>query len=398
MIALIGAGVGVWLADPFSAAGPSKTGSVDSADPTSLATLTERSLSSQTEVPGTLGYAGSYTVVVPVSGGGGSGSAGLSTGPAQPSTGGQSSGTFTALPTASQVVIQGQSLYSISLSPAVLLYGTTPASRDLSEGLTGPDVQQLNADLVALDDATSSQVDPTSDYFGASTATALEKLQAHLGVAQTGSLALGQAMFLPTAAKIIAVEATLGGPAQPGAQVLQATSTTRQVVVNLDTTQQSEVAVGDQVTITLPSGQTTPGKVSVIGTVATSSSSEADSGSGTSTAGGGGSGSSAGGGGSGSTPTIDVDITPSDPTVTGNLDQAPVEVTISTASVKNALVVPVTALVATANGGYAVEVVGAAGARQLVPVTLGLFDDADGLVQVQGSGLSAGQRVVVPTL
>jgi hypothetical protein len=31
-----------------------------------------------------------------------------------------------------------------------------------------------------------------------------------------------------------------------------------------------------------------------------------------------------------------------------------------------------------------------------VPVDLGLFDDADGLVQVLGSGLKAGQRVVVP--
>jgi len=29
-------------------------------------------------------------------------------------------------------------------------------------------------------------------------------------------------------------------------------------------------------------------------------------------------------------------------------------------------------------------------------VTVGLFDDADGLVQVSGSGVSAGQRVVVP--
>ena len=30
------------------------------------------------------------------------------------------------------------------------------------------------------------------------------------------------------------------------------------------------------------------------------------------------------------------------------------------------------------------------------PVSLGLFDDADGLVQVTGSGLAAGQQVVVP--
>jgi hypothetical protein len=31
-----------------------------------------------------------------------------------------------------------------------------------------------------------------------------------------------------------------------------------------------------------------------------------------------------------------------------------------------------------------------------VPVTLGLFDDTAGLVQVTGAGIQAGQRVVVP--
>jgi len=60
------------------------------------------------------------------------------------------------------------------------------------------------------------------------------------------------------------------------------------------------------------------------------------------------------------------------------------------------LAVPVEALLALSSGGYVLEVVGAGGAHHLVPVSLGLFDDADGLVQVSGSGLAAGQRVVVP--
>ena len=54
-----------------------------------------------------------------------------------------------------------------------------------------------------------------------------------------------------------------------------------------------------------------------------------------------------------------------------------------------------TALLAQSGGGYAVEVVGAGASNHLVPVSLGLFDDADGLVQVTGSGLAAGQKVVV---
>jgi multidrug efflux pump subunit AcrA (membrane-fusion protein) len=72
-----------------------------------------------------------------------------------------------------------------------------------------------------------------------------------------------------------------------------------------------------------------------------------------------------------------------------------VQVGITTASVTNVLVVPVTALLARSGGGYAVEVVGAGRTNHLVPVSLGLFDDAEGLVAVTGPGVAAGQSVVV---
>jgi hypothetical protein len=93
-----------------------------------------------------------------------------------------------------------------------------------------------------------------------------------------------------------------------------------------------------------------------------------------------------------------VDVTPSDPRATGTWDQAPVQVGITTDSVPDALVVPITALLAQSGGGYAVEVAGAGtNNNHLIPVSLGLFDDADGLVQVTGPGLAAGQQVVVPS-
>jgi multidrug efflux pump subunit AcrA (membrane-fusion protein) len=66
--------------------------------------------------------------------------------------------------------------------------------------------------------------------------------------------------------------------------------------------------------------------------------------------------------------------------------------------VPNALAVPVTALLAQSTGGYRVEVIDPGGTHHLVPVSLGLFDDADGLVQVTGSQLTAGQQVVVPAI
>lgn len=152
---------------------------------------------------------------------------------------------------------------------------------------------------------------------------------------------------------------------------MQATSTNRQVVVNLDAAEQTEVAVGETVQITLPDGQATPGVLSSIGTVASSS------------------GSSASGA------TLPVYITLKRPRTAGALDQAPVTVEITTAAINHALIVPIDALLALSGGGYAVETVNAQRIHKLAAVTLGTFDDANGTVQVTGE-LRPGQRIVVP--
>jgi len=217
-------------------------------------------------------------------------------------------------------------------------------------------------------------------------------------VNQNGTLALGQAVFEPTAVRVTTLSAQLGGSTQSGQTVMQASSTTRQVQVAVGASQQSDMAVGDKVTITLPNNQTTPGVVSSMGTVATCPSNAGSSGPSSSSAAPGTHTCSPGSSGSSTTPTIIVDVTPSDPAATGTWDQAPVQVTVTTASVPDGLVVPVTALLARSGGGYAVEVVDPGGTHHLMSVSLGLFDDANGLVQVTGAGLAAGQAVVVPTI
>jgi hypothetical protein len=315
---------------------------------TNLATVVQQTLTSQLAVSGTLGYSGTYVVL------------------------NDAQGHYTALPAPGQLINDGDVIYQVDGSPVILLYGSTPAYRTLCEYLRGPDVAQLNAALVALGYVSGSKLDPSSNYFNWWTLQGVEKLQQRLGVSPSGSLALGTVAFLPTAIRITSLQPVLGSPAGPGATVATATSAGRRVVVNLDASQQSTVKVGDQVTITLPNGKTTPGTVASVGTVAT-----------TPTGQGGG------------TPTVEVDINPMDQAATGTLDAAPVSVLITTASAPNVLAVPVTALLATADGGYQLEVVTSAGRHQMVAVTLGLFDDADGLVQVSGLGLHAGQLVVV---
>jgi len=356
-------------------------------DATGLKAVTRQSLSEQMSVDGTLGYSGSYTVVVP------SGSSGSS------SSGGSSSseGTFTWLPADGQVVSQGQRLYSVGDSPVVLLYGSVPVYRGLSPGMTGPDVRQLNSDLVALGDASTADLDPSSDYFGNATATALEKLQSNLGLMQTGVFPLGQVVFQPGPVRVGNVTATLGAPVQPGAPVLTGTSDTRQAVAQVDPTKLSDVTVGADVTVTLPNDQTTPGVVTSVGTAASSSSSA--SGSGSSGSSGSNSPGSSSSSSSSSAPatTVNVDIQLTRPAAAGTLDQAPITVSITTSTVNNVLAVPIDALISEPSG-YGVEVARANGTRYIVPVSLGLFDDTADLVQVTGTGLTAGQQVVVPNI
>lgn len=369
--------------------------------PTALQPLTRQSLSEQTSVDGTLGYAGSYTVVVPSASSGppsggvsspegapGTGPSGNGSPASGASNGSSSGGTFTWLPAGGQVVRQGQRLYSVTNSPVVLLYGSVPVYRSLSAGMTGPDVQQLNSDLVALGDASKPDLDPSSDYFSSETATALGKLQSNLGLPQTGTLPLDQAVFEPSAVRVGNVTATLGAPVNPGSSVLTGTSDTRQAVAQVGPANLPDVSEGAHVSITLPGNQTTSGVVTSIGTTASSplaGSSPAP-----------GSGSSAGGS-SAPAATVNVDIRLDHPSVAGLLDQAPITVNITTSTVHNVFAVPVGALVAQPSG-YGVEVAGPGGTRHIVPVTLGLFDDSQGLVQVTGKGLAAGQQVVVPKI
>lgn len=370
LLVIIAAGIAVALTKPFGNSPPKPSAPPDSGAPASVASVRRGTLSSQVNGTGTLGYVAQpdgspYQVI------------------------NQASGAFTELPASGQVVGCGQVLYRVANNPVVLLCGSTPVYRSLSEGDSGPDVKQLNADLVHLGYATRSELDSTSDYFSAETAAALERLQSKLGVDQTGSLDQGQAVFLPGPLRVSNPTATLGAMARPGAPVIQATSTRRQVQVSLDASEQSTIKVGEKAQITLPDNDTTQGTVTRIGTVASSQGSGQGGSSGSGSSGGSGSGSSGA--------TIPVYITLEHPKAAGSLDQAPVQVQITTGAVKDALIVPVTALLARPGGGYAVETVDARGVRHLVPVTIGQFDDADGVVQVTSTSLQPGDRVVVPS-
>jgi hypothetical protein len=353
IVVVVAAGaVSAWRAGVLSPAASPGTGQ---GAPPATAAVTRQDLSATTPVTATLGYAGTYTVT------------------------GQGGGTLTWLPSPGRVIRQGQVLYETGNgSPVVLLYGSVPDWRAMYEGVTGADVSQLNHDLVRLGYADRADVAALGwDYYSWETAHAVQLLEEHLGVSYPpGSLPQGQVAFEPQALRVSQVTGSLGGPAS--GPVLTATSDRHVVTIALDVSYESEVKAGDAVTVTLPDGTTTPGVLSSVGTVATTS------------------GSGAGTSGPGQTPatTIPVTVALSDPKATGTLDQAPVTVYITTSSAHDVLAVPVDALVAQASGGYVVEVVGPENTRRWVPVRAGpVFDDTNGLVQVTGA-LTPGQRVV----
>jgi hypothetical protein len=302
----------------------------------------------------------------------------------------QATGVLTGLPSVGDVIRCGQLLYRVNGHPVPLLCGRTPLYRAMSLGMKGWDVKELNRNLAELGYADGSELDPAG-YFGSATRSALKEFKNDVGLSPTGTLAPEQAVVLSGPLRISSVSATLGAPAQPGAPIAETTSTARRVEVDLEPSQAEGVKVGDRASITLPNNRTTPGVVQRIGTLVVGDGSNSGSGSDT----GSGSASGSGGGSGAATATVPVFIKLKRIGDARGIQQAPVRVSIITGRVTNALSVPVTALLARP-GGYAVEIVDAGGERHLVPVDLGAFDDANGVVQVRGPGLIAGQRVVVP--
>jgi hypothetical protein len=161
----------------------------------------------------------------------------------------------------------------------------------------------------------------------------------------------------------------------PAQAILQTASTRLVVSVPLDASKKSEAIVGERVTIELPDGSTSKGRVTQVSPEAQSSSSASDSGPGSS-------------GASSATIPVTVALTGRHSSLAG-LDQATVNVNFVQQRARHVLSVPVTALLATAGGGYTVQQ--AAAPHRLLAVTPGLF--AAGYVQISGAGIHQGLRV-----
>jgi peptidoglycan hydrolase-like protein with peptidoglycan-binding domain len=316
------------------------------AAPVATAQVQRQDLSGRTKVAGELGYAGSASVQSPVS------------------------GRITWLPQAGTVVRRGGTLLAVDNQPVQLLYGNLPAWRDLSVGVDdGPDIRQLERNLAALGYDPDHQM-TIDDHYTWATRAAVKRWQKARGLDQTGTFTTGMpAVYLPWAARVKQLSGSVGASAAPGGPVYTVTSAVHQVTVDLDVSQQGYVKQGDRVEVVLPNGRRVKGRISQVGRVAETQ-----------------------GSGQEQTTTIPVTVKLDNPRAGRRLDQAPVDVYVTTQTRRGVLAVPVGALLALKEGGYAVETIDPAGRHQLVAVRLGVF--SDGLVEVAGAGLRAGTKVV----
>jgi peptidoglycan hydrolase-like protein with peptidoglycan-binding domain len=287
---------------------------------------------------------------------------------AEHSLSGRKPGTITALPAQGTVLERGASVYQVDAKPVPLFYAEIPLYRDLAAGLTdGPDVQVVEENLKALGYGGFGTPDRK---FTTATANAIKKWQKALGLEQTGVLGMGDVVITRGPVRVATVTAELGE--QGTGALLTYTSTERAVTVELTASQKNLAKPGDKVALTI-AGKPAQGTIAGVAPAA-------DDGN-----------DNSGRPGESQEQKFTATITLDDPGAAGDLDAGSVDVRFTTGTREQVLAVPVGALLALAEGGYAVEVVDGA-TRRLIAVTPGLF--ADGQVEVSGPELRAGMRVV----
>jgi hypothetical protein len=223
----------------------------------------------------------------------------------------------------------------------------------LARAADDADVRQLAENLAAL------------GYDG-TLAEQVRAWQPAAGLPATGIVGPSQLVIAEGPAHIAAHSASIGetlvASSLDRGSILDYSSIEKLVTVPLAVGDQALAAVGRAVTVTLPDDTEVEGTISEVGSVVAEGA-------------------------------IEVTIILPDQAALGGLEVASVDVEFVSDGREDVLSVPVAALLACPEGGFAVEIVDGA-STTLVPVDTGLF--AAGRVEVSGEGIAEGMRVGVP--
>ncbi|MFI8537517.1 hypothetical protein ACIGMX_45655 [Streptomyces aquilus] len=343
VVGVSGAGAAVW-------SGVHTGRDTEAAAPLRVRTVTvsRTDLSDSRTLPGTLGFGSSHVLK------------------------GTGQGVVTALPKPGVRAVRGQALYRVDDRPVPVLFGATPFFRTLSKtGVRGHDVSVLGDNLRAVGYDTglagASRNAGEGEEFTSGLAAALKRWQHDTGQDATGIFVPGRVVVLPGAVRVDTVQAQVGD--QTDTPLLTYTSAAKSVTVPVEATDVGTIKVGALAQITLPDGRTVRGTVKALGR----------------TVQGGGAQDAAAQNGPA---TVDVSVVPDRAADVGSVDAAAVQVRFDTTIRKAVLAVPVSALLALREGGYALQ----RPDGTLVAVRTGMF--AGGMVEVSGTGLAEGSKVV----
>jgi hypothetical protein len=281
---------------------------------------------------------------------------------------GAGAGTVTKLAAVGFVAARGEPLYWVDGHPVPVFFGDTPLYRVLDKpDIEGPDVAVVAANLAELGYPVGARAkDPTKARTNATLLASLKKWQKKAGMDETGTLAPGQVVVLAGPVRVNSVIAQLGDPV--AGELLTVTATTKVVTMPVEAGEVSRLSTGMPVTVVRPDGKEVAATVASVSTTVT----------------GGGEDKAQTGG----PPKVDVVVTPTDQQAVANLDSAAVRVNVTGDVHKGVLAVPVGALVALREGGYAVQKPDGA----YLPVRTGMFSRE--LVEIDGSGVTEGMTVV----
>jgi hypothetical protein len=297
-------------------------------------------------------------------------------------------GAVTWLPQVGGTAERGRTLYRSDDTPVVVFYGGTPLFRKLdTKNQVGRDVRVVIDNLRAMDYAVGLQpavgrvvsepgaqggaavpvpVQKDDGVLTEAVIDAIKRWQTDSHLPATGTIDPAHIIVLPGPARVSGLTAQLGDPAADG--VLSLTGSDKVITVPVAVTELGAIKEGMSVDVELPGGARTPGTVRTISRDATAPAE--DAGSATETA------------------KVVVTVTVNDPKAIQELESGPAQVSFAGQTREDVLAVPVAALLALREGGYAVQISGG----PLVAVETGMF--AMGMVEISGDGLAEGATVV----